>query len=93
MEVEAAVAVHDYDEAASLLTQIDPSSECYSYAMKQFKQIENEVAKLENREWNYKMKQHDDKLAIQKQIIKAVGEVAKAYYSSTPTIHYTQVIK
>lgn len=93
MEVEAAVAVHDYDEAASLLTQIDPSSDCYNYAMKQFKQIENEVSKLEQRNWNYKMKQHDDNVAIQKQIIKAAGEVAKAYYSSTPTIHYTQVIK
>lgn len=93
MEVESAIASHEYEEAAFLLSQIDPSSDCYSYAMSKFKQVESEVSKIEKRDWDFKMKQHNDNVAIEKQLIKAAGEVAKAYYSSTPTIHYTQVIK
>ena len=93
MDVEAAMATHDYEDAASLLTEIDPSSECYNYAVEQFKRIEKEVAKIEKRDWNFKMKQYDDAVSLEKRLIDATAEVAKAYYSTQPTIHYTQVIK
>lgn len=93
MNVESALSTHDYETAASLLAEIDPSSECYEYAINQFQKIEKEVAKIEKRDWNYKMKQYNDAIAIEKQYIKAVTEIAKAYYSTSPTVHYTQVIR
>lgn len=93
MDVEAAMATHNYDGAALLLTEIDPSSECYNYAVEQFKQIENEVAKIEKRDWDFKMKQYNDAVALEKRLIEATTEVAKAYYSTRPAVHYTQVIR
>ena len=93
MNVESALATHDYEAAASLLAEIDPSSECYEYAINQFQKIEKEVAKIENRDWNFKMKQYNDAVTTERRLIDACRDVAKAYYSSTPTVHYTQVIR
>jgi len=93
MNVESAQSLHDYETAAKVLIEIDPSSDCYEYAIKQFQMIEKEVAKLEKRDWNFKMRQYNDAVAIERQLIDACRDVAKAYYSATPNIHYTQVIK
>lgn len=93
MSVESALSTHDYETAASLLAEIDPSSECYDYAINQFQKIEKEVAKIEKRDWDFKMKQYNDAVVTERRLIDACRDVAKAYYSATPTIHYTQVIK
>ena len=93
MNVESALSTHDYEYAASLLSEIDPSSECYEYAYSKFRYIEKEVTKLEKRDWNFKMKQYEDAVNIEKHIINAVSGVANAYYSSKQTVHYTQIIK
>ena len=93
MNVESALATHDYEGAAALLSEIDPSSECYKYALDRFRYIEKEVAKLEKRDWNFKMKQYNDTIIIERRLIDACRDVAKSYYSATPSIHYTQVIK
>ena len=93
MNVESALSTHDYEVAAYLLTEIDPSSECYEYALNQFQRIEKEVAKLEKRNWDFKMKQYNDAVTTEKYLIDACRDVAKAYYSASTTIHYTQVIK
>ena len=93
MEVEAAMATHDYEAAITLLSEIDPSSQCYTYAVDQFRKIEKEVARLEKRDWEFKMRQYNDAVATERQLISACRDVAKAYYSATPTIHYTQVIR
>lgn len=92
MEVESAMATHNYTTAAALLTEIDPSSECYPYAVECFKKIETAVKKLEQRDWNFKMKQYNDAIALEKRTLQAATEVAKAYYASQPTVHYTQII-
>lgn len=93
MSVESAMATHDYDGAASLLAEIDPSSECYDYATEQFKKIEKEVAKIEKRDWDFKMRQYNDAVAVEKRLIDSATEVAKAYYSTKPTVYYTQVLR
>lgn len=93
MTVESALSTHDYEVAAHLLTEIDPSSECYDYALKQFKHIEKEVAKLEKRDWDFKMRQYNDAVVTERQVIDACRDIAKAYYSTSNTVHYTQVIK
>ena len=93
MSVASAMATHDYDGAASLLAEIDPSSECYDYAMEQFRKIEKEVAKIEKRDWDFKMRQYNDAVAVEKRLIDVASEVAKAYYSTKPTVYYTQVIR
>ena len=93
MSVASAMATHDYIGAVSLLAEIDPSSECYNYATEQFKKIEKEVAKIEKRDWDFKMRQYNDAVAIEKRWIDVASEVTKAYYSTRPTVHYTQVIR
>lgn len=92
MDVESALATHDYETAAGLLAEIDPSSDCYQYALDMFRRIEKEVAKLENRDWDFKMRQYSDAVATERHLIDACRDAAKSYYSASPNVNYTQVI-
>lgn len=89
----AAIAVQNYAKAAEYLTQINPNSSCYSFALTSFQKIEKKVNELEQRDWDFKMKQYDDRISLEKQRINAVKEVAKAYYSNQKDIHYQQIFR
>lgn len=89
---QAAIAIQDYVTAAQYLTQINPNSGCYSFAVTTFQKLEKLVSDLEKRDWNFKMKQYEDNVNLEKQRIEAIKEVAKAYYSNQPEVHYTEII-
>lgn len=67
-------------EAAEFLSQINPESSNYSDAAKLTTEIAKRVKELDNREWNFKLQQHNDEIKLESQAIeaaKAIG-VAKA---------------
>lgn len=89
----AALAIQDYYKAAEYLTQINPNSSCYSFAVNTFKKVEEKVSALEERDWNFSMKQYDDSVNLEKMRIQAVKEIAISYYKNQPDIHVQQFIK
>ncbi|MCQ2284721.1 MAG: hypothetical protein MJZ57_07460 [Bacteroidales bacterium] len=89
----AAIAIQDYYAAAEYLTQINPNSSCYSFAVNTFKNVEEKVSAWEQRDWNFKMKQYDDSVQLEKMRIRAAKEIAVEYYKNQPDIHIQQFIK
>ena len=89
----AAIAIQDYYAAAEYLTQINPNSSCYSFAVNTFKKVEEKVSALEQRDWNFKMKQYDDSVQLEKMRIRAAKEIAVEYYRNQPEIFVQQFIR
>jgi hypothetical protein len=65
--------------AANYLGQIDPNSSCYNEAIAFSNTIAKRIKELDQREWNFQMKQQQDNTDIQKATIKAVRDIGVAY--------------
>ena len=65
-------------EAAGYLSQIHPLSSAVAGGMVLSKQIAARVKELDNREWNFAMKQFDASVSLESQRISAMAEVGKA---------------
>ncbi|MCR4966050.1 MAG: hypothetical protein K6A41_10400 [Bacteroidales bacterium] len=90
---DAAIAVQDYHSAAEYLTQVNPNSNCYQSALKSFKKIEQKISSKEKKEWDFKMKEYNNSVQLQKDYLQAAKEIAVAYYTREPDIHIQQFIK
>ncbi|MBO4475942.1 MAG: hypothetical protein J5737_04410 [Bacteroidales bacterium] len=66
------------NEAASYLSQIHPLSSVMPQAMSLSETIAKRVRELDNREWNFAMKQFDASVSLESQRISAMAEVGKA---------------
>ena len=66
------------NEAATYLSQIHPLSSAVPGAMALSENIAKRVKELDNREWNFAMKQFDASVSLESQRIKAMGEIGKA---------------
>lgn len=66
------------NEAASYLSQIHPLSSVIPQAMAFSETIAARVKELDNREWNFAMKQFDASVSLESQRIQAMGEIGKA---------------
>ena len=66
------------NEAASYLSQIHPLSSVMPQAMSLSETIAKRVRELDNREWNFAMKQFDASVSLEKARISAMAEVGKA---------------
>ena len=66
------------NEAASYLSQIHPLSSVMPQAMALSETIAARVKELDNREWNFAMKQFDTAASLESQRISAMAEVGKA---------------
>ena len=66
------------NEAASYLSQIHPRSSVMPQAMALAETIAKRVRELDNREWNFAMKQFDASVSLEKARINAMAEVGKA---------------
>lgn len=89
----AAIAIQDYYAAAEYLTKINPNSSCYSFAVNTFKKIEEKVSALEQLDWNFKMKEYEDSVELEKMRIRAAKEIAVEYYRNQPDIYFQQFIR
>jgi hypothetical protein len=65
--------------ASNYLGQIDPNASCYAEAIALTNTIAKRIKELDQREWNFQMKQQQDDVDIQKATIKAVRDIGVAY--------------
>ena len=70
------------NKAGSYLVQVDPKSSAYTEALELFNKIEKRVFELDQREWNFKMKQHQDAFDLKMASIQAAKEVGIAMAQS-----------
>ncbi|HRO75536.1 MAG TPA: hypothetical protein PLP27_05260 [Crocinitomicaceae bacterium] len=70
--------------ASMYLGQIDPNASCYEDAKKLSASIAKRVKELDQREWDFKMKQQQDNVEIRKATIKAARDIGVAYGNNQP---------
>lgn len=88
------LAAKDYGNTLDLLSAIDPASPCFQDSQKMAKSIEAKLNAEEKKEWDFQMRQYNDSVALEKQRISAVKDIAVAYYKSqTSDINYTLIVK
>jgi tetratricopeptide (TPR) repeat protein len=88
------IAGMDYDEALNVLSEIDPSTECFAEAKAMVKSIENEISVEYKKRWDMQVKIYNDAVALEKQRINAVKEIAVSYYKSQPeSVNYHYIVR
>lgn len=83
-----------YNLALDILSEVDPSTSCFTEAQTIAKLAETKVKAEEKKQWDFRMKVYNDSLALQNKRIAAIKEIAVAYYKSKPTsVSYTYLIR
>lgn len=72
------------DQASFYLGRIDPNSSCFKDALQFSESIAKRIKELDQREWNFKLKQQQDNVDIQKATIKAARDIGVAYGQNQP---------
>lgn len=92
-EGNASIANQDYEKALDILSQIDPSSACYNESQSRIKAVENKVSEEKRKELEIEMMKYQNQVELEKKRIKAVRDIAVAYYQRTqPTYNYNLII-
>jgi tetratricopeptide (TPR) repeat protein len=87
-------AAMNYDEALGVLSEIDPSTECFAEAKTMLKSIENKISAEYKKRWDMQVKIYNDAVALEKQRINAVKEIAVSYYKSQPkSVNYNYIVR
>jgi len=76
------------DAAGSVLAQINPSSKSYAEAEKLSATIAKRVKELDQREWEFQLKQQQDAVDIEKANIKAVRDIGVAWGEHQQPVTY-----
>lgn len=93
-EAKTTLAANNYNSALEILSQIDPSATCFNEGQTLMKNAESKIDAEEKKQWDLKMKVYGDNVALEKQRINAVKDIAVAYYKSKPTtVNYSYIIK
>jgi len=93
-EADAHIAAQRYNQALSILANIDPSSSCSSNVKSSISKIESKVSEKEKRDYEEKMERYKNSVELEKERIKAVRDIAVAYYNRTqPTYNYLMIIR
>jgi len=72
------------DNASRYLSRIDPNSSCYEDSKTLASKISKRILEIDKREWNFKLKQQQDNVDIQKATIKAARDIGVAYGEGQP---------
>lgn len=72
------------NSASYYLGQIDPNSSCYDEAQRFSATIAKRIKELDQREWDFKLKQQQDNVDISKARIKAARDIGVAYGNNQP---------
>ena len=75
-------------QAASLLSKIVPGSSCYNDAAILSEKIAKRVKELDQREWNFMLKQQQDSVDVEKEYIRAARDIGVAYGENQPQVIY-----
>lgn len=93
-EAKTQLASNNYTGSLTILGQIDPSTICFKEADALMKNVAAKVDAEEKKQWDIKMKIYRDNVAMEKERIRAVKDIAVAYYRSRPTkVSYNYIIR
>lgn len=76
------------NEISGLLAEILPDAACYGEAQRLVKEIRTKILADEKRDWNFQMKQWNDRVSLESQRINAYREVGVAYGTHQPQSIY-----
>lgn len=76
--------VSSANAASNYLSLIDPNSKCYEKGLSLSKRIGQRMKELDQREWDFKMKQDQDKVDKDKSVIKAARDIGVAQSKNQP---------
>jgi hypothetical protein len=94
MKAKTLSAAMDYDGALNVLSGIDPYADCFKDAVTLVKSIENKVSAENKKLWDFRTKQYNDAVALEKQRISAIKEIAVSCYKSQPTtVNYHYLVR
>ncbi len=79
-------------QASQYLRKIEPNSACFPEAQKLVAEIGKRIKELDKREWDFKLKQQQDSVDIQKANLKAIRDILVAYGENQPDIRYETVV-
>jgi len=93
-QAKVLLAAQDYNGALTIIGQIDPSTPCFNAAESLAKSAADRVDEDARKQWNFKMKQYDNDVDLEKQRIEAIKDIAVSYYNSQPkTIKNTYIFR
>ena len=92
-QAKGCIALKDYSGAVAYLAEIDPESQCKTECSRLLDTIKRQVDKEEAEAIDRQFRIFDSLVGLEEQRITAIRDIAKAYYSNQPTIHYTQIVK
>lgn len=69
---------------AAILGTIDPDAACYKEAMALSQEVGKKIKELDKRDWDFKMKVHNDQVSLEKAAINAYRDVGVAYGNGQP---------
>ncbi|WP_179349241.1 hypothetical protein [Winogradskyella pacifica] len=80
----AGLDTNSANKASSHLSLIDPDSKCYEEGVKLSQRIGQRIQELDQREWDFKMKQYKNREDKEKALIDAVRDIGVAQANNQP---------
>ena len=88
-QVKASLAKKDYNNALYTLGSINPQSSCYNEALNLISNVENRIDAQDKERLKEAKERRKENQDMEKERLKTLAEIAKAYYGSKPqTIVY-----
>lgn len=91
-EAKACLSLNNYEGAASILAQIDPSCQCAKEASDMLTSIQQEIDANIAYEQKMKLYKYQTETDLKKQRINAITEIVKAFLMRKPPVNYYQLI-
>ena len=93
-DAKTQLAANNYNDALNTLSQVDPSTSCFKESQMLINNIATKVSIEEKKKWDFKMDVYSNNVALEKQRIDAVKDIAVSYYKSKPTtVNYTYLVR
>lgn len=94
LEAKKEFSSSNYNNSLELLSQIDPSTPCFKETQSLINNITSKVDAEKKKQWELKMMMYNDNLALEKQRMENIKDIAVEYYRSKPTnVSYTYLIR
>ncbi len=78
-------------KAGTILSEINPNSKCYDEAKTLTNKIAERIKEIDQREWDFKLKQQQDAVDLENATIKAARDVAIEEAKNQPEVIYNTV--
>jgi hypothetical protein len=91
-EAKSKLAANNYNSTLDILSQIDPSTSCFAESQALIEKTANKVDQKKRCE--FLLQVYNDNIALEKQRINAIKDIAVAYYNRKPTtLNYLILIR